>query len=607
MLTKLRTAFHNLSLRTKILLSYLLLSVVCMVPFFVVSTNRATALSESNTVYSAQQALDQATEYLNFRMTSLLQANFAFAYGKNMASFMVQDPDALSISEQFSLREQMSEMILGIQVAYPGTISGITLYVNDRFRFASMQSDYYRPYSEMEASEWYRNMRSRNVASAFIPPEWNRNGDCVSVVHLISDPQNYAVFVGAMVIDTPARTVNEILRKATVTPGSYCYLVTESGVTAGRSDARLVTEMPDAVAAALAGDGTYLDGQHRVAVRRLPVCDWLIVQVIPESDLSEVRYSQVRVFVVCAAVVMIAAVGLSLLTSRTVTARINMLSGRMRAFHFENESPIQIPTGGDDIDHLIDSYNMMVAEIKKLTAENIHKGQQINETELAMLHAQINPHFLFNTLDMIRYLADHNENRKISAAMTALASFYRRSLNGGNPDGTIGNELAHVRAYMELQNLRFDGCVSLHIDVPPALHDAVLPAVTLQPLVENALLHGVLGRADKRGDIFITGTRDGTDILLTVRDNGCGIPPDRMASLFGGDRMGSGVGLRNTHARLRIRFGAGYGLSVDSVLGEYTAITARIRAETAPRAAGRPDKSKRTEKEEMKDADTGGG
>ena len=586
MLTKLRMAFHNLSLRTKILLSYLLLSVVCMVPFFVVSTNRATALSESNTVYSAQQALDQATEYLNFRMTSLLQANFAFAYGKNMASFMVQDPDALSISEQFSLREQMSEMILGIQVAYPGTISGITLYVNDRFRFASMQSDYYRPYSEMEASEWYRDMRSRNVASAFIPPEWNRNDECVSVVHLISDPQNYAMFVGAMVIDTPARTVNEILRKATVTSGSYCYLVTESGLTVGRSAAEPVTEMPDAVTAALAGDGTYLDGQYRVAVRRLPVCDWLIVQVIPESDLSEVRYSQVRVFVVCAAVVMIAAVGLSLLTSRTVTARINMLSGRMRAFHFENESPIQIPTGGDDIDHLIDSYNMMVAEIKKLTAENIHKGQQINETELAMLHAQINPHFLFNTLDMIRYLADHNENRKISAAMTALASFYRRSLNGGNPDGTIGNELAHVRAYMELQNLRFDGCVSLHIDVPTALHDAVLPAVTLQPLVENALLHGVLGRADKRGDIFITGTRDGTDILLTVRDNGCGIPPDRMASLFGGDRMGGGVGLRNTHARLRIRFGAGYGLSVDSVLGEYTAITARIRAETAPPGSG---------------------
>lgn len=580
MLNKLRTAFHNFSLRTKILLSYLLLSVVCLVPFFVISTNRATELSENNTVYSAQQTLDQAAEYLDFRMTSLLQANFAFAYGKNMAEFMVQDPDALSLTAQFALREQLSEMIIGIQVAYPGTISGITLYVNDRFQFASMQSDNFRPYSEMEASEWYTDMRRRNIASAFIPPAWNRNSESLSVVHLISNPHNYAEFVGAMVIDTPVRTVVDILRKATVTPGGYCYLVTESGVTAASSSAQRIVEMPDAVEAALNNDGTYLDGHHRVSVRQLPVCDWLIVQVIPESDLSEVRYSQVRVFVLCAVVVMIAAVGLSLLTSRTITARINMLSGRMRAFHFENEPPIQIPTGGDDIDHLIDSYNVMVAEIKKLTAENIHKGQQINETEMAMLHAQINPHFLFNTLDMIRYLADHGETRKISAAMTALAEFYRRSLNGGRPDSTVGGELEHIRAYMEIQNLRFDGCVTLHIDVPDDLRSAPLPAVTLQPLVENAILHGVLGRADKCGEITVTGTRSGGDILLTVRDNGCGIPPDRMASLFGGDRMGSGVGLRNTHARLRIRFGDGYGLSVDSVLGEYTAITARIRAQT---------------------------
>ena len=158
--------------------------------------------------------------------------------------------------------------------------------------------------------------------------------------------------------------------------------------------------------------------------------------------------------------------------------------------------------------------------------------------------------------------------------------FYRRSLNGGRPDSTVGGELEHIRAYMEIQNLRFDGCVTLHIDVPDDLRSAPLPAVTLQPLVENAILHGVLGRADKCGEITVTGTRSGGDILLTVRDNGCGIPPDRMASLFGGDRMGSGVGLRNTHARLRIRFGDGYGLSVDSVLGEYTAITARIRAQT---------------------------
>lgn len=137
--------------------------------------------------------------------------------------------------------------------------------------------------------------------------------------------------------------------------------------------------------------------------------------------------------------------------------------------------------------------------VQSLSAENVRKGRQLNEMELAMLYTQINPHFLFNTLDMIRYLADHNENDKISAAMTALAQFYRKSLNGGKRMSTVGAELDHVRAYVQIQQLRFGDGIVLKVEVPEKLLEVPLPAVTLQPIVENALLHGILGRADKRG------------------------------------------------------------------------------------------------------------
>lgn len=578
LIRKVQSVVHNLSLRTKMLLSYLLLCTLCLVPFFVLSTKRVTALSETNTVYSAQQGLDQAAEFLNFRMTSLRQANFAFAYSEDMADYLAMDPDSLSLSEQYIHREAMANMLARIQVAYPNTISGITVYVNDNFRYASEYSANFRPFSEMEASEWYADMSRHNAASTIIPPVWNRNADAVSVVHLISNPHDYSQFVGALVIDTPVKFVVDILCKASVTPSSFCYLVNDAGVLVAASDEEKLVRYPDEAAAALKNSGTCIDAQKHISAQYLVGCGWTIVQVIPESDLSAMRRSQMRTFVICAIVVLALGIALALLVSRTITDRINMLSGRMRAFHFENENPIHIPRGGDDIDHLIDSYNIMVSEIKTLTAENIRKGRQLNETEMAMLHAQINPHFLFNTLDMIRYLADHNENEKISQAMVALAEFYRQSLNGGQAESTIGNELRHIEAYMQIQNLRFDGCVTMRIEVPEELYSTPVPAVTLQPIVENALMHGILGRPDKCGEITITGERRGGDVLITVRDNGCGIPPSRMAQLFRDGRMGGGVGLRNTNERIRMRFGDGYGLSMDSAVGEYTAVTVRLRA-----------------------------
>ena len=392
----------------------------------------------------------------------------------------------------------------------------------------------------------------------------------------ISNPHNYAESIGAVVIDTPRAALEDILKKCAVTERSYCYLVNEAGVLVAESDERRTEMMPEAAAAALQNGGVWRTAQRRVSVRAIDECSWALVQVVPEADLSKVRYAQVQAFVLCALAVLTVSCVLAVLMANGITRRINVLSGRMKAFRYEHSRQLPVPAdGGDDIDRLMDSYNGLVGAVRTLSAENVRKGRQLNETELAMLYTQINPHFLFNTLDMIRYLADHNQNDKISAAMIALAQFYRKSLNGGRRMSTVRGELDHVRAYMQIQRLRFGDDVALRVDVPEALMNCPLPAVTLQPIVENALLHGILGRADKSGEIRITGEASGGEARITVRDDGCGMTAAQVAALFDESRAG-GVGLRNTDTRLRMQFGAGCGLSVQSEEGEYTAVTVHL-------------------------------
>lgn len=572
----LQMRMHALSLRTKLLGSYLLLSVICLIPFALISLIRASQLSERSTLYSARQAMEQAADSIEFRMKSLWRANYTFAYGEETVNIFSKDPADNTLTEQLNDRDTLINMLRRIRLAYPDTVTSVHLYMNDAFFYVSPKSDIFWSYASLRDTEWFQAMQAAGRSSYYIPPEWNLSADSVSVAHFISNPRDFSESIGAVVTDTPVSALVDILKKCAVTEESYCYLVNEAGVMVAASAPDIVKPATEMVAAALKSGEVIHSENQRISASDIPECSWTLVQVLPEEDLSRVRHAQMQVFVFCALAVFAVSILLAVLMANVITKRIHVLNGRMKAFRYEHSRLLPVPAdGGDDIDRLMDSYNGLVGAVQSLSAENVRKGRQLNEMELAMLYTQINPHFLFNTLDMIRYLADHNENDKISVAMTALAQFYRKSLNGGKRMSTVGAELDHVRAYVQIQQLRFGDGIVLKVEVPDKLLEVPLPAVTLQPIVENALLHGILGRADKRGEIRISGTVGCGEVQIAVRDNGCGMTAAQVAALFDESKE-SGVGLRNTDARIRMQFGASYGLQVQSEVGEYTVVTVRL-------------------------------
>lgn len=226
----------------------------------------------------------------------------------------------------------------------------------------------------------------------------------------------------------------------------------------------------------------------------------------------------------------------------------------------------------------------MLDEIKKLLVKQKEDGMRLRAAQLRALRAQINPHFLYNTLDLIRWEALENDATEINDIASALAEYYRSALGGGKDMSTIGEELEHITSYVKIQNLRFDSRITLRKNIAQRYWNKPLPRITLQPLVENAILHGMKSNGLNQSLTITLGLHPEADGLhLEVADNGVGIPPEKMATLLmeGSLEEGNHYAVSNVHSRLQLVFGPQYGLHYQSELGKGTIVTILLPLEEA--------------------------
>lgn len=235
---------------------------------------------------------------------------------------------------------------------------------------------------------------------------------------------------------------------------------------------------------------------------------------------------------------------------------------------------------GTEVAMLNDSLNSMIDKINELL-EQVKKEQiRLRKAEFELLQSQINPHFLYNTLDTIVWLAESGEQKEVVSMVGSLSDFFRASLNQGKDIVSIKEELLHVRSYLEIQQVRYQDILQYEIHVPEELEKYMIPKITIQPLVENALYHGIKNKRGK-GKIVITGLKEKNSLFLIVEDNGIGIRKEQLLqvrnkingkALEGKDSFG----LYNVNERIRLNFGEGYGIFVESCYGEGTTIKVKL-------------------------------
>ena len=325
-------------------------------------------------------------------------------------------------------------------------------------------------------------------------------------------------------------------------------------------------------------DGTHVEGNTIYTVQTLDNGIWRVVGVSSFQELITDGLGEImRITCVAALFILIAAVLLSLLLSRVLSSPIHDLILAMRSFEKTGEGFSYEPvTGVREVENLSASFDHMVKKIQKLMTTVRSEEINLRKTELKALQAQINPHFLYNTLDSISWMCEQGKNAEAVLMVNALARLFRISISKGHELIPIRSEVQHAQSYLQIQSVRYKEQFSYHFDVEESCMEYLCNKITLQPIIENAIYHGINGLVDE-GYIEIRVRAEGEDVLFTVEDNGVGMEPEQIEEIFRRKPDGkSGIGIKNVNDRLKIWFGDAYGITIESVPDEGTKVSVRM-------------------------------
>lgn len=325
---------------------------------------------------------------------------------------------------------------------------------------------------------------------------------------------------------------------------------------------------------------TILDENLYMGYREVEHTDWRLVSVIPVrsvfSESRQIMLNMVFLYLFFVALAYITA----LLLSGNIADRLSLVVDKMN--EDRNKTPVKFDNeeDKDEIGQLVCNYNAMVDRINGLMAKETETAEKLKVSEVKALQAQINPHFLYNMLDMINWLAQSGKQKEVSIAVQTLSKFYKLTLSKKNITIPICDELNHVELFVKLQNMRYENRINFLIDVPDEILDFEIPKLVLQPIVENSIQHGIFERESKSGNVVIMAWVEGEDILFTISDTGMGIPKGQLTNILDGTGTGSGsnIGIYNTHQRLQLLYGENYGLQYQSTYGQGTEVYVRIPA-----------------------------
>lgn len=309
---------------------------------------------------------------------------------------------------------------------------------------------------------------------------------------------------------------------------------------------------------------------------------WRIVGVNYTDELAAERRTQIIISVCitffCSAII---ALFVLLVYSKIVNNPLKRLMNAMYAFEneaerFRFEGETEAVT---ELQALSDSFQHMTEKIRDLMEKVRKEESEVRKTELKALQAQINPHFLYNTLDSIQWMCERGKNEDAIKMVGALARLFRISISRGHELITIKEEIQHAESYLVIQSYRYKDQFSYRFDVQEGLEGYLCNKITIQPLIENAIYHGIDRMVDVgRIDIAVKEADDNPqDILIVVSDNGVGMTEEQCRKILQKDRSDSGgIGVKNVNDRLVIYFGEGYGLTIQSELDVGTTVTVRI-------------------------------
>ena len=385
----------------------------------------------------------------------------------------------------------------------------------------------------------------------------------------------------AVVLDVRFSQIANYVDEVGIGQHGYCFIMDKKGNIVYHPQQQLIysglkSEQTDILTRA--GDGTLVKKNVIYSIRSLDNCDWRIVGVSYIDELVTVKVrGAMQILLVMIAFVLVTVFLSSFLLTHMISHPIQSLVKAMKDFEADAEEFSYQPVhGSKEMIALSDSFGHMVGRIQDLMEKVRREEIPLRKTELKALQAQINPHFLYNTLDAIGWMCEEERSKDAVEMVNALARLFRISISKGHELIPIGKEVEHARSYLMIQNFRYKNQFTYSFDIEEECLPYLCNKITLQPIIENAIYHGINRMVDE-GEIRIRIYGEGDDIVFSVSDNGVGMSKEQCGSILKsepGDQ--TGIGIKNVNDRIKIYFGEEYGITIESEPDEGTCVSIRM-------------------------------
>ena len=444
---------------------------------------------------------------------------------------------------------------------------------------------------DVTEEKWFRDTLNRPENLHFSMPHVqyifdnseNQYRWVISLSRAVEITQGTSTDQGVLLIDIAYGSLQQLLDNVAMGNQGYLYLASSSGELIYHPKIQLIDaglEQENTLAVKSYRDGDYQEkyrGKQRdVVVKSVGYTGWKLVGVTPKQgfSLNNLKTRLFMVFVIAFFLFLLALIN-SYISSR-ITAPIEELEKSVNALE-EGALDTEVYQGGSyEIQHLGRSIGDMAKRIQALMEDIVAEHESKRKSEFDTLQSQINPHFLYNTLDIIVWMIENEQKQEAVKVVTALARFFRISLSRGKSIIPVKDELEHVRSYLMIQHMRFKNKFTYDIQAEQEVLSLASLKLMLQPLVENAIYHG-MEFMDGDGEILIKVFIQEERLRFIVEDNGLGMTKEQVQGLLtekkhSSSRRGSGIGVKNVNERIRLYFGEEYGLFIRSEPDEGTAV-----------------------------------
>ena len=565
------------SIQITIAISFTVVSALSMGVLGVSLYNQFAVRMKGATIQNSEQLLEQTAINLETYLRSMRRISDAMKYGVIKGRDLSQ--------------ENLDESMNLIYEANKDNLISIACYTKDGQLVSAAPVTTQKDNLDVTDQKWFTDALEKLENIHFSTPHVQNLFDnysfryywVVSLSQAVELTDHANSEIGVLLVDMNYSSIERLLQKAnTKADDTYCYLMDSNGEIIYHPKQKLIYNNlyeENNIAAISYDDGSVEEefhGEKRiVTVKTVSYTGWKLVRVVPMS-VFEMGISDMRLVVILfVALAMLMIIVINQLVSARIAMPLKKLNDSVKDWESGNMNPDIYVGGSLEVEHLGMTLRSTVEQLRQLMDDIVKEQEKKRKSELDALQSQINPHFLYNTLDSIVWMIEGERYQDAVFMITQLASLFRISLSRGKTIISIADEIKHAKNYMNIQKVRYKNSFSVEFDIDEEIMECCTVKLVIQPLLENAIYYGVEGM-DGDGEIKVKGYRKDQDIYIEVSDNGFGMPQDVVDALLTENervpKKGSGVGLINVYNRIRLRFGNAYRLEIESIPDEGTIV-----------------------------------